>query len=113
MQGTGNRREFPASFFGIRARARGDGERMEARSSRVGSSRRYWQAVAYVSHASPNADALGLQSLDAALSKTELVLVGTNGAGWNSDSPAGKSIRWVRTTKPTGYSHTTAHTTRP
>jgi YVTN family beta-propeller protein len=38
------------------------------------------QAVAYVSEASPNADALGLQSLDAALSKTELMLLGTNGA---------------------------------
>jgi YVTN family beta-propeller protein len=38
------------------------------------------QAVAYVSEASPNADGLGLQSLDVALSKTELVLLGTNGA---------------------------------
>jgi YVTN family beta-propeller protein len=38
------------------------------------------QAVAYVSDASPNADALGLQALDVALSRTELVLVGTNGA---------------------------------
>lgn len=38
------------------------------------------QAVAYVPEASPNADAVGLQALDAASGKTELVLLATNGA---------------------------------
>ena len=38
------------------------------------------QAVAYLSNASPNADAVGLQPLDAALSRTQLVLVGPQGA---------------------------------